>query len=111
MTFLPEALSPDPREQGIHPADTQAAQNYAEIRQECRDKLNAFNTSQAYVFLRNRGYGTEVYTYNFFQRWLDGLLARRINYLANRENELLLLAMQARNEELHAKARQMGSAS
>lgn len=77
--------------------------DYDEIREECREKLQAFNASQAYVFLRNRGYGTEEYRFNFFQRWLDGLLAKRVNYLANRQSEKMLLAMQARNESLGRK--------
>ncbi|MEG0862496.1 MAG: hypothetical protein RSD81_20020 [Pseudomonas sp.] len=77
--------------------------DYYEIHQECREKLRAYNENQAYVFLRNRGYGTDEYRYNFFQRWLDDLLARRINYRANRQNELMLLAMQARNQTLNSR--------
>ena len=63
----------------------------------------AYNANEAYVFLRERGFGTEQYPYNFYQRWLDGMLAKRINYAANRQNELMLLAMQERNEELRRK--------
>ncbi|MBV7556336.1 hypothetical protein KW841_28680 [Pseudomonas sp. PDM28] len=82
----------------------QTKKDYEDIRQECREKLSAYNANEAYVFLRERGFGTEQYPYNFYQRWLDGMLAKRINYAANRQNELMLLAMQERNEELRRKS-------
>jgi len=81
----------------------QLAKDYEDIRQECREKLSEYNDNEAYVFLRDRSYGTDDYRFNFIQRWLDGLVAKRINYAANRQNELMLLAMKARNEELYSK--------
>ncbi|TDF78365.1 hypothetical protein [Pseudomonas sp. H9] len=74
--------------------------DYDDIQKECQEKLRAYNENQAYVFLRNRGYGTDEYHYSLFQRWLDDMLAKRVNYRANRQNELMLLAMQARNQAL-----------
>ena len=103
MNYAIDKNAPDVSDQSPKRGAVPSAKDYEDIRQECREKLLAYNNSQAYVFLRKRGYGTDQYRHNFFQRWLDGVLAKRINYATNRQNELILLAMQARNEDLYGK--------
>jgi hypothetical protein len=103
MTYTTDEHTPDTREQTPQRGAAPTAKDYEDIRQECREKLLAYDNNPAYVFLRQRGYGTDQYRQNVFQRWLDGLLAKRINYASNRQNELMLLAMRARNEELYGK--------
>lgn len=75
-----------------------AAAAYTEIRQECADKLPTFNQNRLYTFLRERQYATEQYRGRLFGRWCDDWLANKVNYRANRANELSLLNMQAHNE-------------
>ncbi|RON00703.1 hypothetical protein [Pseudomonas brassicacearum] len=103
MTYTTDKHAPDTSELTPKRSPAQIKKDYEDIRQECREKLSAYDNNQAHAFLRERGYGTDQYSYSFFQRWLDGLLAKRINYSANRQNELMLLAMHARNEELYGK--------
>lgn len=73
---------------------------YSEIRLECASKLPAFEQNPLYRFLRERQFETPQYRANFISRRFDGWLARKVNYRANRRNELSLLSMQARNEQL-----------
>lgn len=81
-------------------ANREALTGYAEIRQECADKLPLFKRNPIYYFLRDRDFGTEQYRYGRISRWLDDWLARQVNYTGNRRNELSLLSMQERNEAL-----------
>ncbi|CAI8789713.1 MULTISPECIES: hypothetical protein [Pseudomonas] len=80
-------------------ANREAITGYAEIRQECVDKLPSYSANPIYYHLLKRDYGTDQYRYNFLHRWLDNKLAKRVNYQGNRSNELILRAMQTRNEE------------
>ncbi|MFQ6573426.1 hypothetical protein [Pseudomonas sp. UM16] len=81
-------------------ANREEITGYAEIRQECVDKLLSYSANPIYYYLRKRDYGTDQYRYNRLHRWLDNTLAKRVNFQANRNNELMLLSMQTRNEEL-----------
>ncbi|QVM95771.1 hypothetical protein JYG36_22115 [Pseudomonas sp. SORT22] len=81
-------------------ANTEANTGYQEIRQECVDKLPSYSANPIYYHLLKRDYGTEQYRHNFLHRWLDNKLAKRVNFAGNRNNELILRAMQTRNEEL-----------
>ncbi|BBP71500.1 hypothetical protein PHLH6_35040 [Pseudomonas sp. Seg1] len=103
MTSTTQNQASSPSQSTARQTPAHSAKDYEDIRQECREKLRAYSENEAYVFLRDRAYGTDQYAFGFFQRWLDGLLAKRINYAGNRQNELMLLAMQARNEELYGK--------
>lgn len=103
MTYTADEHAPDTSDPTPTLSPVQLAKDYEDIRQECREKLSAYHDNEAYMFLRDRSYGTDEYSYNFIQRWLDGLVAKRINYAANRQNEQMLLAMTARNEELRSK--------
>ncbi|MDD1014220.1 hypothetical protein [Pseudomonas rubra] len=99
------ALEPDWRKLGeqllaAQEANEEAVTGYAEIRQECVDKLPSYSANPIYYHLLKRDYGTEQYRYNFLHRWLDSTLAKRVNFQGNRNNELILRAMQTRNEEL-----------
>jgi hypothetical protein len=81
-------------------ANGEALTGYQEIRQECVDKLPSYSANPIYYHLLKRDYGTDQYRYNFLHRWLDNKLAKRVNFVGNRNNELMLRAMQTRNEEL-----------
>ncbi|KIU53651.1 hypothetical protein QV12_04580 [Pseudomonas putida] len=81
-------------------ANLETVTGYADIRQECADKLPMFDRNPIYHFLRDRDFGTEQYRLGRISRWLDGWLARQVDYNGNRSNELNLLNMQQRNEAL-----------
>lgn len=73
-------------------------QSYKELRDECRLKLQAFQADSLYVYLRDRGFGTEGYAGQFVWRGLDRWIARLCNFTRNSAAERTLLAMQQANE-------------
>ncbi|CAK17085.1 hypothetical protein [Pseudomonas entomophila] len=79
-------------------AEQQSDASYAEIRNECANKLEGYKSNPLYRFLKACGYGTEQYRPYLFQRTLDDYLARKVDFHANYANEQTLLAMYTRNE-------------
>lgn len=75
-----------------------------EILEECDQKLPEFDQDASYTYLRERHYGTEHYTQRRLVRWMDDWLAKRIDYRLNRENERVLLDMQAHIQTRQAQA-------
>jgi hypothetical protein len=75
---------------------------YEELRQECALKRRGYDTNLVYVYLRGHAFGTDQYRRNRLNRWMDNWLATKVNYLANRKNELSLIALDERNEALQA---------
>eukprot|EP01132_Coremiostelium_polycephalum_P017506 gene17506-20949_t len=75
---------------------------YEDLRQECALKRPTFDTNLVYVYLRGHAFGTDQYRRNRLNRWMDNWLATKVNYLANRKNELSLIALGERNEALQA---------
>lgn len=75
---------------------------YAELQQECAQKRLTFDANPLYCYLRSHGYATEQYRRNRLNRWMDNWLASKVNYVANRKNELSLIAMAERNETMQA---------
>jgi hypothetical protein len=75
---------------------------YEDLRQECALKRPTFDSNLAYVYLRGHAFGTDQYRRNRLNRWMDSWLATKVNYLANRKNELSLIALGERNEALQA---------
>ncbi|MPQ67390.1 MULTISPECIES: hypothetical protein [unclassified Pseudomonas] len=85
-------------------------QSYKELRDECRLKLQAFQADPLYVYLRDRGFGTEGYVGRFVWRGLDRWVARLCNFTQNSAAERTLLAMQRANEAV-GKERQANRAA
>lgn len=83
-------------------ANQEAASAYLEIRQECADKLPAFEQNRVYKYLREHQFATPQYRAFVLNRLLDTWLARQVDYARNRTNELHLLNMQAVNEAAQA---------
>ncbi|NWC92681.1 MULTISPECIES: hypothetical protein [unclassified Pseudomonas] len=75
---------------------------YEDLRQECALKRPTFDTNLVYIYLRGHAFGTDQYRRNRLNRWMDNWLATKVNYLANRKNELSLIALGERNEALQA---------
>lgn len=75
-----------------------------EILEECEQKLPEFDQDASYAYLRKRQYGTEHYSQRRLVRWMDDWLAKRIDYRLNRENERVLLDMQAHIQTRQAQA-------
>lgn len=75
-------------------------QSYKELRDECWLKLQAFQADRFYVYLRERGFGTDAYVGKFVWRGLDRWVARLCNFTQNNAAERTLLAMQRANEAL-----------
>jgi len=75
-----------------------AAGSYKELRDECRTKLQAFQSDPLYLYLKGRGFGTERYPRQTFWRELDRWIARLCNFSQNSESEQTLLAIQEANE-------------
>jgi len=73
---------------------------YEELRQECAQKRPTFDVNPLYCYLRSHAFGTGQYRRNHFNRAMDTWLARKVNYTANRKNELSLIAMGERNEAM-----------
>lgn len=84
---------------------------HAELTREGAGKLPAYENNLYYRFLRSVFYGTPQYSRSWLFRSADAWLAKKINYQANRRNELLLLAMprylEEAIEELAAKDRDL----
>lgn len=94
-------------EQRQHPALRQSQQQLQQARQqrehiaadhqplvdECTGKLAAYSQHRIYTYLRLRQYGTQHYRHNVLSRRMDDWLARQCNFVSNRQNEQLLLAM------------------
>ncbi|WP_248800480.1 hypothetical protein [Pseudomonas sp. MWU13-2105] len=72
--------------------------SYKELRDECRLKLRAFQADPLYVYLRDRGFGTDGYADKVPWRGLDRWIARLCNFTQNSAAERTLLAMQRANE-------------
>ncbi|MBV6287238.1 hypothetical protein [Pseudomonas aegrilactucae] len=83
-------------------ANQEAASGYLEIRQECADKLPAFEQNRVYRYLRERHFATPQYRAFMLGRLLDGWLARQVDYAGNRANELHLQNMHTFNEAAQA---------
>lgn len=77
-----------------------------ELQQECARKLAAYRQDERYAYLVAAGYGTEAYRRSGLVGYLDGWIARRCNFHANRANELTLLAMQERLEREEKEGRE-----
>ncbi|WP_191488571.1 hypothetical protein [Pseudomonas sp. FEN] len=96
---LARQVEQDPRYQQraalVSDADEQSCK---ELRDECWLKLQAFQADSLYVYLRDRGFGTDRYSGKFFCRGLDRWIARLCNFTQNSAVERMLLAMQQANE-------------
>lgn len=77
-----------------------------DIQSECENKLVAYMADRAHMYLFNAKYGTSEYSSRFLVRYLDGWIARKVNFAANLNSHRMLLAMQkassARRIELEA---------
>ncbi len=96
---LDQQVEQDPRYQQQAALLSEAdEQSYKELRDECRLKLQAFQADSLYVYLRDRGFGTDRYSGKVVWRGLDRWIARLCNFTQNSAAERTLLAMQQANE-------------
>lgn len=86
----------------VQAAHREQVSGYADLRQECEQKRPTFDVNPIYCYLRSHGYATEHYRRNRLNRSMDSWLATKVNYAANRKNELSLIAMAERNEAMQA---------
>lgn len=78
----------------LHQGNVQ--ENFEEVEAECKLKLQGFEQS-IYRYLTNAAFGTEGYARTGLIRALDSWLAKGCNFFTNRQNELMLLALQREN--------------
>ncbi|NWA26362.1 hypothetical protein HX866_15845 [Pseudomonas gingeri] len=108
---LDQQVEQDPRYQQQMALVSEAdEQSYKELRDECRLKLLAFQGDGLYVYLRDRGFGTQGYADKLVWRGLDRWIARLCNFTQNSAAERTLLAMQRANEAV-GKERQANRAA
>ena len=108
---LDQQVEGDPRYQQQAALVSEAdEQSYKELRDECRLKLQAFQADSLYVYLRDRGFGTDRYSGKLLCRGLDRWIARLCNFTRNSATERTLLAMQQANEAV-GKERQANRAA
>ena len=86
----------------VQAAHREQVSGYADLRQECEQKRPTFDVNPIYCYLRSHGYATVQYRRNRLNRSMDSWLATKVNYAANRKNELSLIAMAERNEAMQA---------
>ena len=105
---LPEALHRDIRYQQLLTeavSETTTINNtkrYLDIKAECAHKLAQFNRAD-YQYLVSINYGTAAYSPKFGEKNLDVWTAKRCAFEKNRQTELMLLAMQATNQQIFDK--------
>lgn len=75
-----------------------AAVSYAELREECQTKLQAFQGDRLFLYLKGSEYGTDGYRRGTVLRAIDRRIARLCNFTHNLATEKTLLAMQEANE-------------
>jgi len=108
---LDRQVEQDPRHQQQAALVSDAGeQSYKELRDECWLKLRAFQADSLYVYLRDRGFGTDRYAGKLVCRGLDRWIARLCNFTQNSAVERTLLAMQRANEAV-GKERQANRAA
>lgn len=86
----------------VQAAHREHVSGYLDLHDECAQKRPTFDVDPLYCYLRSHRYGTEHYQRNRVHRLLDNWLASKVNYAANRKNELSLIAMAQRNEAMQA---------
>ncbi|MBI6885846.1 hypothetical protein [Pseudomonas putida] len=71
--------------------DAELAYNFAQraadaAMVESRQKLEGYRVSRSFNYLLDRGFGTRRYQSGYVFTWLDGWLARRINFVEAKQN-------------------------
>ncbi len=77
-----------------------AEANYQEIQQDAERKLPAYQQSELFSYLRDRGYGTAQYKHRGFTRRMDRALAKFIDYNKARQNYDFLINTPAQMQQI-----------
>lgn len=63
-----------------------AETRYKDAVKERREKVPGYESNKLFMYLVGRNFGTRESRGNFLTHWLDGWVARRVNYFQNKKN-------------------------